>query len=39
MMLQFNVYKTVHGPALFVVDTSRYDGFWGFNRLVRYLPR
>jgi hypothetical protein len=37
MMKQFNVYSTAKGPALFVVDTTRYDGFWGFNRLVRYL--
>lgn len=37
MMQHFNVYNTANGPALFVVDTSRYDGFWGFNRLVRYL--
>lgn len=37
MMNQFSVFNTVHGPALFVVDISRYDGFWGFNRLVKYL--
>jgi hypothetical protein len=37
MMYQFNVYMTARGKALFVVDTSRYDGVWGFNRLVKYL--
>lgn len=39
MMNQFSVYQTSKGKALFVVDTTRYDGFWGFNRLVRYLDQ
>jgi hypothetical protein len=37
MMRQFEVHMTAKGRALFVVDTSRYDGFWGFRSLVRYI--
>ena len=37
MMNQFYVRNTVLGRALFVVDTSRYDLFHGFGRIVKYL--
>lgn len=39
MMRHFSVYKTSRGRAIFVIDTSRYDGFWGFNRLLGYLEK
>lgn len=37
MLKQFEVIQTPYGPALTIVDTSRYDGFLGFRRIVKYL--
>lgn len=37
MMNQFYVANTAFGPALFVVDTSRWDFFNGFGVVVKYL--
>ena len=36
-MNEFSTIRTQYGPALCIVDTSRYDGFIGFNRIVKYL--
>lgn len=37
MMKQFVVVHTKVGAYLTVLDTSRYDGFWGFHRVLRRL--
>lgn len=37
MMYQFSVLPTMYGPCLTIVDTSRYDAFLGFRRIVTYL--
>lgn len=38
MMLNFQVWTDREGNRrLFVVDTSRYDGFYGFYRFVKEL--
>lgn len=37
-MMQFSVfYRQMERPVLIVVDTSRYDPFYGFSRVVKEL--
>jgi hypothetical protein len=36
-MLQFEVRRYLGGWALFMIDTSRYDFWFGFSRFIRML--
>jgi hypothetical protein len=37
MMQQFVVVRTAVATYLTILDTTRYDGFWGFHRVLRRL--
>ncbi len=37
MMQQFVVVRTAVATYLTIIDTARYDGFWGFYRVLRRL--
>ncbi len=36
-MNQFVIIRTAKGTYLTVIDLTRYDGFWGFHRVLRTL--
>lgn len=37
-MIQFEIFAGMGCRVLTVVDTSRYDAFYGFRRVVAILP-
>ena len=37
MMRQFEVVRMTHTTYLAEIDTSRWDYFWGFRRIIKVL--
>ena len=36
-MNEFSTIQTIYGKALLRVNNERYDGFYGFHEIVKYL--